>query len=92
MSRRPFNGLPSVGGLADHGDARLGVEDHPQPGADDFLVIRDEHPDGHVTARHVIACFRGKTALTAQPWPGLLGPASQLPPSRRTRSIMPVRP
>ena len=38
---------PPVGGLADDLDARLGVEDHREPGADDLLVVGDEHPDAH---------------------------------------------
>ena len=39
--------LAPVGGLADHLDAGLGVEDHPQPGADELLIVGDEHADAH---------------------------------------------
>ena len=42
--------LASVGGLADDLDVGLGVEDHPEPGADDLLVVGDEHADGHAPA------------------------------------------
>jgi hypothetical protein len=38
-------GLGSVGGLADHGDA-AGGEDHAEPGADQVLIVGDENP-GH---------------------------------------------
>ena len=81
-----LDGPLPVGGLADDLDARLGVEDHREPGADDLLVVGDEHPDAHVAAP-----VRGSTAVTVQPRSGS-GPASQVPPSRSARSIMPMSP
>ena len=77
---------PSVGRLADHLDAGLGVEDHPEPGPDDLLIVGDEHADGHVTG-----AARGSTALTVQPLSGP-GPASRVPPRSIARSVMPTRP
>ena len=38
-----FEALRAVGGLADDLDAVLGVEDHRQPGADQPLVVGDQH-------------------------------------------------
>ena len=78
--------LAPVGGLADHLDVGLGVEDHRQPGADELLVVGDEHADGHRAAP-----ARGSTASTVQPWSGP-GPASRVPPSSAARSVMPTRP
>jgi hypothetical protein len=73
--------LAAVGGLGDHVDAGLGVEDHPEPGADELLVVGDEDPDAHL----------GSTAVTVHPRPGL-GPASSVPPSSAARSAIPARP
>ena len=72
--------------LADHLDVGLRVEDHPQPGAHELLVVGDEHAHAHVDQP-----VRGSTAVTVHPPPGA-GPASQVPPSRVARSIMPVMP
>ena len=77
------DGLSAVGGLAHDLDAGLGVEDHPQAGADDLLVVGDDHADH--------APFLGSVAVTSQPPPGL-GPASSVPPSRAARSVMPATP
>jgi hypothetical protein len=76
----------TVGGLPDDFDAGLGVEDHSQPGTDDFLVIGHEHAD-----RHVVAPRFGSTASTVQPLSGA-GLAVRMPPSRAARSVMPSRP
>ena len=78
--------LGAVGRLADHLDVGLRVEDHAEPGAHELLVVGDEHADGHV-----VHPARGSTAVTAHPPPGA-GPASQVPPSRVARSIIPVMP
>ena len=37
--------LGAVGGLADDLDVLLGLEDHPEPRADERLVVDDEHAD-----------------------------------------------
>ncbi len=39
--------VAAVGGPTDDFDAGLGLEDHGEPGADDVLVVGDEHADGH---------------------------------------------
>ena len=76
----------SVGSLAYHLDVGLGVEDHPETGADEVLIIGDDRADAHVTE----PAF-GSTALTVQPLSGLR-PASRVPPRRVARSVMPTRP
>ena len=81
-----LDGAAAVGGLAGHLDARLGVQDHGQPGAHDLLVVGDDHAYGHEA--HPV---RGSTAVTVQPRPGS-GPARQVPPSRVARSAMPASP
>ena len=78
--------LASVGGLADHLDVGLGVEDHREPGADQLLVVGDEHPDGHAAVPSL-----GRTASTVQPR-SRLGPASSAPPRSLARSVMPAIP
>ena len=39
------HGLLAVGGLARDDQVGLGLEDHPEPGADQRLVVDDEDPD-----------------------------------------------
>ena len=39
----------AVGGLAEHGQVGLGVDEHAEPGPDDGLVVGDYHADGHAT-------------------------------------------
>ena len=80
------DGRPAVGGLADHLDVGLRVEDHAEPGAHDLLVVGDDHPD-----RHRPGPALGSDALTVQPRSSL-GPASRLPPSSAARSAMPTSP
>ena len=77
--------LGPVVGLADDGDVRLGVEDHPQPGADELLVVDEQHPD------HVGPLSNGSRACTENPPPGR-GPVCRLPPYSATRSRMPTSP
>ena len=50
-------GGASVGGLADHLDVGLGVQDHPEAAAHQGLVVDDEHPD-HVAGHpgHGVLC------------------------------------
>src|SRR4051794_21306172 len=80
------DGLASVGGLGDHLDGGLGGEDRGQAGPDDALVVRDQHAD-----RHGALLARGRTAWTHHP-PSGSGPACTVPPSRPTRSVMPISP
>ena len=82
-----LDGPPPVGGLADDLDVRLGVEDHREPGADDLLVVGDEHPDAHAAAPGARAARRSRSSRGRGS-----GPASQVPPSRSARSIMPISP
>ena len=42
-ARDRLDGLAPVGGLADHLDVRLGVEDHAEAGADERLIVGDQH-------------------------------------------------
>jgi hypothetical protein len=37
--------LAAVGGLADHLEVGLGVQDHPEPGPHQRLVVGDQDPD-----------------------------------------------
>ena len=83
---RERHGFRAVGGLADDLDAGLRVEDHAEPRAHELLVVGDEHAHAHVDQPE-----RGSTAVTAQPPPGT-GTASQVPPSRAARSVIPVMP
>ena len=77
--------LAPVGRVPDDLDIRLRVEDHRQAGADELLVVGDEHADDHCPPA------RGRTAETVQPLPGP-GPASRVPPSSAARSVMPTIP
>ena len=63
-----------VGGLADHLDVRLGLEDHPEAHAEQGLVIDEQDPDH--AASPPSRCSR---AETFQP-PGWRGPACTSPP------------
>src|SRR6185369_8637635 len=73
------HGLLAVAGLADDRDVGGRVEDHHQAGPHRRLVVGHQHPD-----------HAGSSAWTRKPPP--LGPASNAPPSRLTRSRMPIRP
>ena len=44
------HGLEPVGSLADDLDVGLGVEDHPEPGPDEGLVVDDQDLDAHAAA------------------------------------------
>ena len=39
--------LQTVDRRPDDGEVGLGVQDHPQPGAHQLLVVDDQHPDRH---------------------------------------------
>src|SRR5262249_52972542 len=80
------DGVVAVGGLADDVDVVLGVEDHAEPGSDEFLVVDDEHFDAPVPL-----ALRGIRATTANPPSGRYR-ASSWPPKSATRSRMPTIP
>jgi hypothetical protein len=63
----------TVAALADDPHVRLAVEDHPQPGARERLVVDDEDVD-----RHADATTSGSVASTRNPPPGI-GPAKKRP-------------
>src|SRR5262249_33976025 len=74
-------GLLPVAGLADHLDVFLGIEQGPEPGPDQGLIVGQQHPDHR-------APLIGNRARTRKPPPGR-GPASSPPPSRGPRSPTP---
>ena len=77
----------AVPGLADDLHVRLGLDQHPEAGAHQRLVVDEEDPDAHAaTARS-----GRSTARTSKPPPSR-GPASSVPPCSATRSRMPSRP
>ncbi len=80
------NRLAPVGSLGDNLDVGMSGEDHRETGADEVLIVGDEHPDGHLTAPAL-----GSTACTVQP-PSGAGPASREPPRSVARSVMPTSP
>ena len=49
-SRGQGNRFGPVGGFPDDGDGVLGVQELAETGPEKFLVVGDEHPDGHGTA------------------------------------------
>ena len=103
----PANRLHRVGavvGLADDGDVVGRLEDHPQPGADQRLVVDDERRGSRGATgrggrrrrrRRAAAAGHGRAtgsqATTRQP-PSAVGPDSSVPPTRATRSRSPSRP
>ena len=84
------HGVDAVGGLADHLEAGLGLQDHPQPGPDERLVVGQQHPDRHTAAGS--GAGTGSSARTRQPGPSSRGPAVTRPSNRATRSRMPTSP
>jgi hypothetical protein len=44
LALREANSRLAVGGLTDHRHVRLGLEDHPEAGADEGLVVGDQDP------------------------------------------------
>ena len=75
----------TVARLADNLELGLGAEEEPQPGAHQLLVVDQQHPDRHAGS------WIGSRATTRKPPPGA-GPASRSPPSRATRSRIPISP
>ena len=80
MRERRGDGLVAVGGLADDVDA-VRLEDDPQPGAHEVLVVGDDD-----TSRHA-----GSRADTAKPPSGRAVAVSD-PPNAATRSRIPTSP
>src|SRR5262249_59676397 len=85
--RSQTNRPPAVLGLADDLQVRPGFQDHPEPAADQGLVIAQQHPDGHDGP----SPGSGKATRTANPPPGR-GPAAHVPPCSAARSPMPISP
>ena len=80
------DGLGPVLGLADHLDVGLGLEDRPEPRADQRLVVADEDPDAHApcllerdAGSNLVAAVRSR-------------PGAELPPNSATRSRIPISP
>src|SRR5919204_1871802 len=84
LPRQP-DGILAGGRLAHHLDVGRRVEQHPEPGTYQCLVIGEENPD------HGVAPLVGSAARTRNPRPGS-GAASNSPPAAVTRSRMPASP
>ena len=67
------HGLLAVGGLADHLEVVLGVEQRGEPGPDQFLVVGQRDPD-HRSPSSCESPRSGSRARTVKPPPGR-GPA-----------------
>src|ERR1700729_2924475 len=80
------HGLLAVRRLPDNLDLGIGLEDHPEAGANHRLVIGQQHTDAHSTPSEV-----GSLTRTANPPPDT-GPAVSWPPCRAARSRMPINP
>src|SRR3954469_26014625 len=74
--------LGAVGGLADHLDTTRAKEHQPDPGADQRIVVDQQHADhgGH-----------GSVAVNRKP-PPAAAPCSSVPPASDKRSASPIRP
>ena len=62
---RERDGLDAVGGLPDDLDVGLGLEDRPQPAADDRLIVREQHADDVIAWRAGRAGRRGQHGVDA---------------------------
>ena len=76
MAAGQVHGGPAVAGLGHHVDPRVGVEQRPEAGPDELLVVDDDHPD-HASARVGSGSLTGNLALTRKP--SLTQPASNRP-------------
>ena len=76
------HGFGAGGGFPDHRDVVLQVEQQPEAGPHQLLVVDEKHPDRSVTAHPFVvpAGARGSRAVTVKP-PPVRGPASNSPPS-----------
>jgi hypothetical protein len=83
VQRRRLHCGGAVGGLPHDGEPG-GLEDQPEPGPDELLVVGDEDAQGtgHVS---------GNRAVTVKP-PSGAGPRVREPPQEATRSAIPARP
>ncbi len=79
---RLVDGLAAVGRLAHHLDVRRRLEQLAKAGADQGLVVGDEHARAHV---------RGRCAWIAKPPPSR-APVWSAPPYSATRSRIPISP
>jgi hypothetical protein len=68
----------AVGGLADHLDVRLVLEDHPEPGPNELLVVDQDHPDRGAHRSTAGSDSIGSRACTRNPV--AVGAASKSPP------------
>ena len=50
--------VETIGGLTDHLDVGLGVEDRLEAGAHDVLIVDHDHPDRVVLPSDAVACGR----------------------------------
>src|SRR5262249_1433993 len=75
----------AVVGLAHDLDVVLGVEQHPEPGAHEHLIVGERDPDQPASTA------AGSRAQTRKP-PENRGPASTCPPTAWARSRMPAMP
>ena len=57
----PPDGFLDAAGLADHGDIVLGLQDHPQSGGYDLVIVDQHDPDRHCDSRP----SRGRFELSA---------------------------
>src|SRR5262249_49624272 len=78
------DGLFPVTGLARHLDVALSIEQDPEPGPDQGLVVDEQYPDHSLPSRRSVT-------VTQNPPPGR-SPACSSPPSAATRSRMPAIP
>ena len=90
--------LEAVRRLADDLDVGLGIEDHPEAGADERLVVDDQDPDGHaacperqVTADdEAAAVTRSRLERAAAERDALPHPGQPVPGAVRRRVRAPV--
>src|SRR5262249_31743699 len=73
--------------LTDHRHVRRGLHQHPEPGAQQRLIVGQQDPDH----RAVAALATGSRAVASNPPPSC-GPAARSPPTAAARSIIPVTP
>ena len=84
-----------VGGLADHLDVGLRVEDHREAGPDQLLVVGEQHPDRHAGSARISAARTAKPPLGRRTGVGGAAAAaatrSRIPssPFRRASAVRP---
>ena len=85
-----LDALLAVGRLPDHLDVGLVVEDHPEPGANELLIVDEDDPDRRRHRSDTDSAASGRRAWTRKPL--AIRPASKSPSKSATRSRMPIRP